>query len=319
MSRQEPISVLLTTEGTYPFYTGGVSTWCHRLTDNLPNIDFTVLAVVTNPSTKSKYDLASNVRHVIKVPQWGLLQPAEYSCHQPASVVLRNLWNTTSEVITTCFKPIFEQFLALLFSSNCDKEELGHVLLKLHSYFQWYDYPKTMNSGDAWNVLRHAACAAWECRPPATEHPTLAELVVPVCAYNSRWETHLGVAPSRIKVIFNGVDPEKFYPSKQESSGRPRVSSVGLIYPLKGQLDLIDAAALLKPTFDNLEMRFYGTPADSEYFDSCLGKVAQFELDGCVTFAGSTKEPWKVYNDADVMAFPSISEAFPYAVLEAMS
>jgi glycosyltransferase involved in cell wall biosynthesis len=378
----------------------------------LPNIDFTVLAVVTNPSPKSKYDLAPNVRDVIKVPQWGLLQPAEYSSHQAASVVLRNQWNTTSHVITGRFKPIFERFLALLFSSNCDKEELGHVLLKLHSYFQWHDYPKTMNSEDAWNVLRHAVSAAWECRPPATEHPTLAELkqayrllyhllmvlhfpipcadiahssaasfcglpcvlaklmngtpylltehgiylreqylnlrrqvksffvrwflyrlvesvvelnyyfadlVVPVCAYNSRWETHLGVAPSRIKVIFNGVDPEKFYPSKQESSGRPRVSSVGLIYPLKGQLDLIDAAALLKPTFDNLEMRIYGTPADSEYFDSCLCKVAEFELHDCVTFAGSTKEPWKVYNDADVMAFPSISEAFPYAVLEAMS
>src|SRR6266576_4057747 len=412
MSHQEPISVLLTTEGTYPFYTGGVSTWCHRLTHGLPAIDFSVLAVVTNPSPQSKYDLAPNVREVIKVPQWGLLQPAEYSCHQPTSVVLGNLWNTTPQVIAASFKPIFERFLVLLFSSNCDKDELGQVLLKLQSYFQRYDYQKTMNSVDAWNVVQHAVRAAWECRPPATEHPTLAEvkqayrllyhwlmvlhfpipcadiahssaasfcglpcvlaklmngtpylltehgvylreqylnlrrqvksffvrwflyrlvesvvelnyyfadLVVPVCAYNSRWETHLGVAPSRIKVIFNGVDPEKFYPSKQESSGRPRVSSVGLIYPLKGQLDLIDAAALLKPTFDNLEMRFYGTPADSEYFDSCLGKVAQFELDGCVTFAGSTKEPWKVYNDADVMAFPSISEAFPYAVLEAMS
>src|SRR5437870_2141781 len=82
MSRQEPISVLLATEGTYPFYTGGVSTWCHRLTHDLPNIDFTVLAVVTNPSPQSKYDLAPNVRELIKVPQWGLLQPAEYSCHQ---------------------------------------------------------------------------------------------------------------------------------------------------------------------------------------------------------------------------------------------
>src|SRR5437879_13717317 len=50
-----------------------------------------------------------------------------------------------------------------------------------------------------------------------------------------------------------------------------------------------------------------------------MSKVADFELDNCVTFAGSTKEPWRVYSDADVMAFPSISEAFPYAVLEAMS
>jgi len=412
MNHREPISVLLTTEGTYPFYTGGVSTWCHRLTHELPSIDFTVLAVVTNPSPESKYDLAPNVRGVIKVPQWGLLQPAEYSHHQPASVVLRNLWNTTPQVIAACFKPIFERFLALLFSSNCDKEELGRVLLELHSYFQWYDYQKTMNSVEAWNILRHAVRAAWERRPPGTEHPTLAELkqayrllyhllmvlhfpipqadiahssaasfcglpcllaklahgtpylltehgvylreqylnlrrqlksffvrwfvyrvvenivelnyhfadlVAPVCAYNSRWEKHLGVPQSRIKVIFNGVDPEKFYSSRQESSGRVRVSTVGHIYPLKGQLDLIGAAAILRPKFDDLEVRFYGTPTDREYFDACRRKIAAFKLDNCVTFAGPTNEPWKVYNDADVMAFPSISEAFPYAVLEAMS
>jgi len=412
MNRQESISVLLTTEGTYPFYTGGVSTWCHRLTHNLPNIDFTVLAVVTNPSPQSKYDLAPNVRQLIKVPQWGLLQPAEYSCHQLPSVVLRNRWNTTPQVIAARFKPIFERFLALLFSSSCDKEELGRVLLELHSYFQWYDYQKTMNSADAWNVLWHAVRAAWECRPPATEAPTLAELkqayrllyhllmvlhfpvpyadiahssaasfcglpcvlaklangtpylltehgvylreqylnlrrqvrsffarwflcrvvenvvelnyyfadlVAPVCAYNSRWEKQLGVPADRIKVIFNGVDPEKFQPDRQESSARARVSSVGHIYPLKGQLDLIHAAAELRAKFNNLEVRFYGTPADPEYFDACRGKVAAFKLEDCVRFAGSTTEPWKVYNDADVMAFPSISEAFPYAVLEAMS
>ena len=412
MNRQESISVLLTTEGTYPFYTGGVSTWCDRLTHDLPNIDFTVLAVVTNPSPQSKYDLAPNVRELIKVPQWGLLQPAEYSCHQPPSVVLRNLWNTTPQVVARRFKPIFERFLALLFSSSCDKEELGRVLLELHSYFQWYDYQKTMNSADAWNVLWHAVRAAWECRPPATERPTLAEvkqayrllyhllmvlhypiphsdiahssaasfcglpcvlaklargtpylltehgvylreqylnlrrqvkslfarwflyrvienvvelnyyfadLVAPVCAYNSRWEKHLGVPRDRIKVIFNGVDPEKFHPDRQGNRARARVSSVGHIYPLKGQLDLIDAAAELRPKFHNLEVRLYGRPADPEYFDACAGKVAKFKLKDCVRFAGSTPEPWKVYNDADVMAFSSISEAFPYAVLEAMS
>lgn len=412
MNRQESISVLLTTEGTYPFYTGGVSTWCHRLTHDLPDIDFTVLAVVTNPSPQSKYELAPNVRQLIKVPQWGLLQPAEYSYHQLPSVVLRNRWNSTPQVIAARFKPVFERFLALLFSSRCDKEELGRVLLELHSYFQWFDYQKTMNSVEAWDVFRHAVRAAWECRPSATEAPTLAELkqayrllyhllmvlhfpvpradithssaasfcglpcvlaklangtpylltehgvylreqylnlrrqvrsffarwflyrvvenvvelnyyfadlVAPVCAYNSRWEKQLGVPADRIQVIFNGVDPEKFQPAKQESSARPRVSSVGHIYPLKGQLDLIHAAAELIAKFSNLEVGFYGTPSDPKYFDACTAKVASLKLEDCVRFAGSTTEPWKVYNDADVMAFPSISEAFPYAVLEAMS
>src|SRR5437016_12399056 len=105
MNGQEPISVLLTTEGTYPFYTGGVSTCCHRVTHGLPNIDFTVLAVVTNPSPQSKYDLAPNLRELSIVPQWGLLQPAEYSCHQSNAVVLGHLWNTTPRVIAAPFRP----------------------------------------------------------------------------------------------------------------------------------------------------------------------------------------------------------------------
>src|ERR1700691_928292 len=121
---QKPISVLLTTEGTYPFYAGGVSTWCHRLTHGLPDIDFTLLAVVTNPYPPIKHELAPNVQGVIKVPQWGLLQPAEYSNHQPASIVLRNLWDTTRQRISASFKPLFERFIALILSSHCDMEEL---------------------------------------------------------------------------------------------------------------------------------------------------------------------------------------------------
>jgi len=415
LSERRPISVLLTTEGTYPFYAGGVSTWCHRLTHGLPDVDFTLLAVVTNPYPQIRHDLAPNVQGVIKVPQWGLLQPAEYSHHQPASMVLRNLWDTTPSAVAARFKPMFERFLALVLSSQSDMEELGQVLLGLQSYFQRYDYQRSMNSIEAWNVLQHAVRATWECRPPATENPTLAEVkqayrllyhllmvlhfpipradithssaasfcgipcvlakltqgtpylltehgvylreqylnlrrqvksyfvrwflyrlvenvvalnyhfadqVSPVCAYNSRWEKHLGVTEERIKVIFNGADPDKFRRCEPrcepEHNGRALISSVGLIYPLKGQLDLIDAAAILRPSFQDLEVRFYGAPSDPAYFENCRRKVSELNLENNVTFAGSTKEPWKVYSSADIMAFPSISEGFPYVVLEAM-
>ena len=71
--------------------------------------------------------------------------------------------------------------------------------------------------------------------------------------------------------------------------------------------------------FDNLEIRFYGPPIDREYLDSCISKVGELQLENCVSFVGPTNEPWRVYNDADVIAFPSVSEAFPYAVVEAMS
>ena len=411
MSGNKPITVLLASEGTYPFYHGGVSTWCHRLTNGLPNVDFKLLSVVTNPFQQVKYELSANVIDVLKIPQWGLVQPAEYSHHQPTSTVLRNRWNTTPEIITRHFKPLFEQFLALTFSPKCDKGELGHTLLKMQLYFQHYDYPKTMNSPEVWNVLQHAVRATWENRPEGTENPTLAEVkqasrllyhllmilhfpipeadlthssaasfcgiacvlariahdtpylltehgvylreqylnlrrqiksffvrwflyrlcetvvelnyhyasqVSPVCAYNARWEKRLGVEESRIDVIFNGVDPAKFQRVDPDPRDHPLVSTVGLIYQLKGQIDMIDSTAIIKEQFPDVEVRFYGTASDQKYYDDCKKKVIDLKLEKNVNFAGSTKEPWKVYSNADVVAFSSISEGFPYVVVEAM-
>ena len=367
--------------------------------------------MVTNPFQTVKYELSSNVVDVLKIPQWGLMQPAEYSRHQPTSTVLRNRWNTTSDAINSKFRPLMEQFLALTFTQNCDKEELGRILLKMQYYFQRHDYAKTMNSPEVWNVVQHAVRATYDCRPRGTENPTVADVksvfrllyhmlmilhfpiqiadvshssassfcgiacvlaklehgtpylltehgvylreqylnlrrqmksffvrwfmyrlcqtvvelslyfadqVSPVCAYNARWEKRMGVEEERIHVIFNGVDPGKFHRVEKEPCDHPVVSTVGLIYQLKGQLDLIDAVGLLKPKFPNVEVRFYGTASDQKYYDDCKKKVADQQLEKNINWAGSTKEPWKVYSQADVVAFSSISEGFPYVVVEAM-
>jgi polysaccharide biosynthesis protein PelF len=404
-------SVLLATEGTYPFYTGGVSTWCHRLTSGLTNFNFRLLSVVSNPYPRPKYELAPNVLEVIKVPQWGLLQPAEFSHHQTTSTVLAKYWSTTPRTIANRFRPLFESLLLQVLSPQRDKEELGQVLLGLYEYFQEHDYRTTMDSIHAWNIFQHAARAAWEQRPHGTEHPSLAEMkaayrffyhllivlhfptprvdlchssaasfcglpcvmakliygtpylltehgvylreqylnlgrqiksffvrwflyrlvetvvqlnyyfadrLSPVCAYNSRWEKRMGVPHNRIEVIFNGVDPERFHPYPRSSNHRPVVSTVGLVYSLKGQLDLIEATALLKPRFPNVDVRLYGAANDRKYFNQCQQRVSELHLQNHVTFAGNTKEPWKVYSGADVIAFPSVSEGFPYALIEAM-
>ena len=42
------IDVLLTTEGTYPYVTGGVSTWAHQLVTGLAEKQFVVYSVVAN-------------------------------------------------------------------------------------------------------------------------------------------------------------------------------------------------------------------------------------------------------------------------------
>jgi glycosyltransferase involved in cell wall biosynthesis len=142
--------------------------------------------------------------------------------------------------------------------------------------------------------------------------------VSPVCQYNTRWERWRHVDESRIRVIYNGVDPVKFSPARRVPNERPTVVSVGLIFPLKGQRDLIDAAALVREAVPDVEFQFYGSATDEQYFRECEGRVREHGLERHVTFAGLTDEPWAALRRADVVAQASISEAFPYALIEAM-
>ena len=146
----------------------------------------------------------------------------------------------------------------------------------------------------------------------------LADQVSPVCHYNARWERWFGVPPERVRVIHNGVDPACFEPAPSRTSGPPRVASVGLIYPLKGQLDLIEAAALVRESIPDIRFDVYGSASDDEYYRECLERVERLNVGSTVTFQGPTTNPAAVYQQADVVALPSISEAFPYAVIEAM-
>jgi len=154
----------------------------------------------------------------------------------------------------------------------------------------------------------------------------VADQISPVCAYNARWETWAGVPANRIRVIHNGVDPQRFQPAPRATEhpgpsaveGPPTIVSVGLIYPLKGQLELIEATALVRRRVPDVRVLMYGSVNDAEYFALCRRRVASLGLEDCVTFAGPTSEPWTAYQQADVVAMASVSEAFPYAVVEAM-
>ena len=71
------IKVLLTTEGTYPYSGGGVSTWCHSLVQNLDElVDFKVYSIVMNPYVNLRYDIPEE--KIIQVPLWGTDEPFEH-------------------------------------------------------------------------------------------------------------------------------------------------------------------------------------------------------------------------------------------------
>ncbi len=81
---------------------------------------------------------------------------------------------------------------------------------------------------------------------------------------------------------------------------------------------MIEAAALVRREVPGVEVRLYGTPSDPDYYEQCQARVRELGLEQTVVFAGTTTTPWDVYRSADVVAMASVSEAFPYAVIESM-
>ena len=86
--------VVITTEGTYPYYTGGVSTWAHILVHEIKDVEFYILAIMMHPFVSVKFDLPSNVTKLINVPLWGTEEPTEYISNLPFHKVFWRKLNT---------------------------------------------------------------------------------------------------------------------------------------------------------------------------------------------------------------------------------
>lgn len=147
----------------------------------------------------------------------------------------------------------------------------------------------------------------------------MADQISPVCIYNTRWEQEFGVPRNNIRVIYNGVDRELFRPDEEpRHSGHLTVVSVARIDPVKDLITLIRAAAIVRETMPDVKFIVYGSVSVPEYFDECLELRKELKLENTFIFAGHTDDPPSAYRSGDVIALSSITEAFPYLVVEAM-
>ncbi len=56
------VRVCLILEGSYPFITGGVSSWMHQLITALPDIDFSLFTISPSLDQPLRYELPPNVK-----------------------------------------------------------------------------------------------------------------------------------------------------------------------------------------------------------------------------------------------------------------
>ncbi len=147
-----------------------------------------------------------------------------------------------------------------------------------------------------------------------------AERVYPVCRFNSRWERSLGVPPERVQVVYNGVDGEVFRPLETpRPHDGPTVVAVIRVDRLKDALNLIQAMAHVQRALPDAKCLIYGPSPDADYARLCLEERDRLGLDDCVEFRGFTRVPEVAYNEGDVVVMSSISEGFPFALIEGMA
>jgi len=404
-------TVLLCTEGTYPYVGGGVSTWCDILCRELEEYDFTLYAVTGEPEVRLRYELPPNVSGTIHVPLWGAREPADHIlAHVSMAALAERRRRTTSTAVQLRFVPMLERMLEAMDAERSPEDD-GTLIWQMWRWFQDHDWRATWKSREVWDAFVEAtANAHGDLEPPTLEdaatalrwlanyllpltapapktdivHTTIAgfpgiagivaklehgtpflvtehgvwvreryisistgpftdyakrflmglsrylarvnyrtaDVVSPVTGFNRRWELPYGAPDERIETIANGVDPGLFLPSPKPpaTTGRPVVVAAARVFPLKDIETMIRAAAVTRRALPDVQFLVYGSlDADVPYVERCRALIAELELEQTFVFAGHHTKPADLYNEGDISALSSISEGFPYTVLESMA
>ncbi|XVH33039.1 glycosyltransferase family 4 protein [Haloferacaceae archaeon DSL9] len=126
---------------------------------------------------------------------------------------------------------------------------------------------------------------------------------------------------SRIEVVPNGVDTERFTPEGPESdrldADGPAALFVGRLVEGKRPQDVLEAASIVRESRPDLTLYLCGEGPLREELEAGAGE----ELGDGVVFLGhvSYDEMPKIYRSADVLVLPSRAEGVPRTVLEALA
>jgi glycosyltransferase involved in cell wall biosynthesis len=123
-----------------------------------------------------------------------------------------------------------------------------------------------------------------------------------------------GVASERITLIANGIDMSQ-YAGAPDVSART-ITTVAHLRPGKGIDVLLDAAALLCREVPDVLFRIAG---DGGLRASLEARRARLGLEARVQFLGHVADVPTLLGRGGIFAFPSLMEASPNAVIEAMS
>jgi glycosyltransferase involved in cell wall biosynthesis len=160
------------------------------------------------------------------------------------------------------------------------------------------------------NFFRALAAAAYR----------VVDVLTPHSNHNRRWQLYNGAEPANVRTMYNGIDPAGF-PAATSEPEVPTIVFCGRIDPLKDLHTLIRAFALVRKEVPNARLRMFGpvTAANQPYHASCVALVEELGLTGVAVFEGRIPDQADAYRAGHLVALTSVSEGFPFTVLESMA
>lgn len=133
------------------------------------------------------------------------------------------------------------------------------------------------------------------------------------------------INPSKIDVIPNGIDVERFNPEKNTTDIRKEFSLedddivigfIGRIVPAKGLKYLLNALPYLKEEFKSIKLLIVGEGSLVEELKERAKKNNIFDN---ILFTGRRRDIPEILASINIFVMPSIAEGLPNALLEAMA
>lgn len=118
---------------------GGVYAWAKQMVDNLPEIEFVVLNILSNPNINGSYTLPKNVTKVIEMPLYGCQRYEEYYTGRS---FVQKVAKTDDGFIRKKFIPLFGRFVSELMSDSCSYVTMAQLTFEMHSLLTGHDVKK---------------------------------------------------------------------------------------------------------------------------------------------------------------------------------
>lgn len=154
------------------------------------------------------------------------------------------------------------------------------------------------------------------------------QIVFGCCAQRKLWIKRLKLNPKRCRVIYNGIDQNRFKPQEGRAAGETVqygiqllvsdfvIGAVGNLWPNKNHMELILAFIELKESVPNARLLIAGEGSERDRIEAAIKSGG---LMGRVALLGKVEDVRPVLHRIDVFVLPSIYETFSNATLEAMS